>query len=61
MLLWRELKLPVLPSAHLFEDYIVYQMKDIVGGLADKREYHIKRAHKYGKRSESINCGLTKF
>ena len=26
MLLWRGLKLPVTPSAHLFEDHIVYQM-----------------------------------
>ena len=24
MLLWRELKLPVTPSAHLFEDHIFY-------------------------------------
>ena len=27
MLLWRELKLSVTLSAHLFEDHIVYQMK----------------------------------
>ena len=25
-LMWRELKIPVTPSAHLFEDHIVYQM-----------------------------------
>ena len=41
MLLWRELKLPVTPSAHLFEDNIVYQMENIVGDLADKSEDHI--------------------
>ena len=35
MLLWRKLKLPVTQSAYLFEDHIVYQMKIIVGGLAD--------------------------
>ena len=32
----RELKLSVTPSAHLFEDHIVRQMKNIVGGLAAK-------------------------
>ena len=38
MLLRRKLKIPVTPSAHLFEDHIVYQMENIVGGLADKSE-----------------------
>ena len=42
MLLCRELKLPVTPSTHLFEDHIVYQMINIVGGLADKSEDHIE-------------------
>ena len=32
MLMWRELKMPVTPSTHLFEDHIVYQMENIVGG-----------------------------
>ena len=32
MLLWRELKLLVTTSAYLFEDNIVYQMKNIVSG-----------------------------
>ena len=45
MSLWRKLKIPVTPSAHLFEDHIVYQMENIVGGLADKSEDHIERAH----------------
>ena len=45
MLLWRELKLLVTPSTHLFEDHIVYQMENIVGALADKSEDYIERAH----------------
>ena len=36
-------------------------MKHIVGGLADKSEDHIKRAHQDGKRSEKIYSGLTNF
>ena len=42
ILLWRELKLPVTPSAHLFEDHIVYQMENIVDSLADKSEDNIE-------------------
>ena len=61
MVLWRELKLPVTPSAHLFEEHIVYQMEDIVSGLADKSEDHIERDHQDGKRSERIYYGLTNF
>ena len=61
MLLWRELKLPVTPSAHLFEDHIVHQMKNIGGGLADKSENYIERACQNGKRSERIYCGLINF
>ena len=57
----RELKLPVTPSTHLFEDHIVYQMKNIVGGLADKSEDHIERTHQDGKHSERIYCGLINF
>ena len=59
--MWRELKIHVTHSAHLFEDYIVYQMENIVGGLADKSEDHIERAHEDCKRSERIYCGLTNF
>ena len=61
MLLWRELKLPVISSARLFEDHIVYQMRNIVEGLADKSEDHTERAHQDGKRSERIYCGLINF
>ena len=61
MLLWRKLKIPVIPSTHLFEDHIVYQMEKNVGRLADKSEDHIERDHQDGKRSERIYCGLTNF
>jgi len=61
MLLWRQLKIPVTPTAHLFEDHIVYQMENIVGGLADKSEDHIERAHQDGKRSERKYCGVVNF
>ena len=61
ILMWRKLKISVTSSAHLFEDHIVYQMKDIVGGLVDKSEDHIERAHQDGKRSEIKFCGVTNF
>ena len=61
MLLWRKLKIPVTSSAHLFEDHIVYQMKNIIGGLADKNEDHIERAHQDSKRSEIKYCGVVSF
>ena len=61
MLLWRELKWHITPSAHLFEDHIVYQMEHIVGGLADISEDHIERSHQDGKCSEIMYCGLTNF
>ena len=57
--MWRELKIPVTPSVHLFEDHIGYQMENIIGGLAGKIEDHIERAHQVGTRSERIYCGLT--
>ena len=59
MLLQRKLKIPVTPSAHLFEGRIVYQMKNIVGGLANISEDYIERAHQDGKLSERIYCGVT--
>ena len=61
MLLWRELRLPVTPSVHLFEDHIVYEMKNIVRGLADKSKDHIEIAHQDDKRNERIYCGLINF
>ena len=42
MLLRRELKIPITPSTHLFEYHIVYQMENIVGGLADKVKIILK-------------------
>ena len=59
--MWRELKITVTPSAHLFEDHIVYQMENIVGGLADKIEDRLERAHQNGKRIGRIYYGLTNF
>ena len=61
MLLLRKFKIPVTPSAHLFEDHIVHQMENIIGGLADKSEDHIERAHQDGKRSDKQYCGVTNF
>ena len=52
--MWRKFKLPATPSAHLFEDHIVYQMENIVGVLADKSEDNIERAHQDSKRNEKI-------
>ena len=40
--------------ANLLEDHIVYQMENIVGGLADKKEDYIERAYQDRKCSESI-------
>ena len=36
-------------------------MENVVGGLADKSEDNIERAHQDGKRSGRIYCGLTNF
>ena len=55
------MKIFVTLSANLFEDHIVYRMKNIVGGLADKSEDHIERAHQDGKRSERKYCEVTNF
>ena len=60
-LLWRKLKIPVTPSTHLFEDHIVYQMKKIDRGLADKSEDHIERAYQDSKRSKITYGGLVNF
>ena len=46
MLLWGELILPVIPST--LEGHIVQQMKNIVGGLVNKREDHIQRDRQNG-------------
>ena len=61
ILLRRELKLPVTPSVNSFKDHVVHQIKNIVGGLVDKSENHIKRAHQDGNCSERIYCGLINF
>ena len=61
MLLQRNFNLSVTSSAHLFEDHIIFQMKNIVGGFADKSEDHIERGHQGDKRSKRIYYGLTNF
>ena len=45
----RELKKPITPSAHVFENLTV------------KSEDNIERSHQVGKRSEILYCGLTNF
>ena len=61
MLIYRETKLPVKPSAHLLKDHIVHKRINCVVGLADKSEGRIRRVHQDGKRSEIKFCGLTNF
>ena len=55
------MKLHEIPSAHLFENHIVYQMENVVGGLANKSKDYIEGSHQDGKLSEIIYCGLTNF
>ena len=52
MLLWRDLKLPVTPSVHLFEDRILNQISATEAGTANKTEDHIKLSCQIGKRLE---------
>ena len=49
MILWRELKVPVTPSAHLLEDHILKQMITKNDGIADKTEDHKESSHQVGK------------
>ena len=55
MALWRELKLLVTPSAHLFEDRIVSQIVTLDGGIADKIVDRIGIIRQLGKRFETNN------
>ena len=52
MLLLRDLKLPVTPSVHLFEDRILNQISATEAGTANKTEDHIKLSCQIGKRLE---------
>ena len=52
MYLWRELKLPVTPSAHLLEEPILNQLRSVEGDIADKIEDHIERSYQVGKHLE---------
>ena len=57
----REYKLPVTPSAHSLEDYILTQMYSIYGSIADKTEDHIERSHQVDKRFEQRYKRVTDF
>ena len=61
MILWKELKIPVTPSAHLLEDYLLKQMITIKGGIADKTEDHIERRYQVGKCFDQRNKCVTNF
>ena len=61
MILWRELKIPVIPSAHLLEDHILNQIITIKGSIADKTEDHIKRIYQVGKRFDQRYKCVTDF
>ena len=61
IILWRELKIPVTPPAHLLEDHILNQMITIKGGIADKTEDHIERSHQVGKRFDQRYKCVTDF
>ena len=61
MLLYKKLKVPVIPSTHFIKTTCFYQMKNIVDGLTDKSEDRIERDHQDGKRSEIKYCGVTNF
>ena len=50
--MWRKLKLPVAPSAHLLKNHILTQTNSIDGDIANKTEDHIERSHQVGKRFE---------
>ena len=52
MLFWRDLKLPVTPSAHLFEDRISNKISTTEAGITNKTEDHIKLSCQIGKRLE---------
>ena len=61
MLLWRYLKLPVTPSAHLFEDHILNQINSIEVGIADNTEVHIELSRQIGKRLKRRYKGVAYF
>ena len=61
MILWRELKLPITPSAHLLKYHILNQMETIEGGIANKTEDHIETSHQHGKRFEPRYKCVTDF
>ena len=61
MLLWRDLKLPISPTANLFEDHILNKMSSVKADIADKTEDHIELSHQIGKCFERRYKGVTDF
>ena len=61
MKLCRVLKLLVIPSAHPFEDDIMFQMINGIGGLVDKTEYCIGQARQDEMRISKTCTGVTGF
>ena len=61
MLLWRDLKLLVTPSAYLFEDHMLNQMSSIEDDISDKTEDRIEVSHQAGKRLERRYKDVTDF
>ena len=61
MLLWRDLKLPISPTANLFEDHILNKMSSVKADIADKTEDHIELSHQIGKCYERRYKGVTDF
>ena len=61
MTLWRDLKLSVTPLAHLCENYIIFQMINIIAGLANKSDDYIERDHQDGMKISRIYADITDF
>lgn len=61
MQLWRDLRLSITPSDHLFVEHIIFQMRSIIGGLVDKTKDHIKQSHQEGMKLSRSYIGVTDF
>ena len=61
MLLYKKLKVPVIPSTHFIKTTCFYQMKNIVDGLTDKSEDRIERDHQIVNLMKNIVVGLEIF
>ena len=61
MKLCRALKLLLPPSARIFEDDIIFQLKNIIFGLVNKAKDHIERDHQSGMIISKMYAGVTDF